>query len=331
MAIHAIRHSIGRRAFNVGLLAVSALAGGLSLPAAAQTFPTKPITLIVPFPPGGSGDALARTLGLAASADLGQPIVIMHKPGGGAVTGTASLTQNTPADGYTLALMHNSVIRHPLLQKVSWNPVTDFTYVIGLVNLSTIVTVRAEAPWKTIQELLADAKARPGVLSYGNVGAASANRIAGEQLARAAGGQFNMVPFKGGAEALTAVIGGHLDVYGDPGVGPIALSGKIRVLATLTETRLKRFPDAPTAKELGYDVVVRSPLGLVGPKGMDPAVVDRLHKAFVKATSDPAYRKVLDDYDLQPALMSAEEYRKYASEQFARDKVLLPQLGFKLE
>lgn len=331
MAIHAIRHSIGRRAFSVGLLAVSALAGGLSLPAAAQTFPTKPITLIVPFPPGGSGDALARTLGLAASADLGQPIVIMHKPGGGAVTGTASLTQNTPADGYTLALMHNSVIRHPLLQKVSWNPVTDFTYVIGLVNLSTIVTVRAEAPWKTIQELLADAKARPGVLSYGNVGAASANRIAGEQLARAAGGQFNMVPFKGGAEALTAVMGGHLDVYGDPGVGPIALSGKIRVLATLTETRLKRFPDAPTAKELGYDVVVRSPFGLVGPKGMDPAVVDRLHKAFVKATSDPAYRKVLDDYDLQPALMSPEEYRKYASEQFARDKVLLPQLGFKLE
>ncbi|MEO6291619.1 MAG: tripartite tricarboxylate transporter substrate binding protein, partial [Burkholderiaceae bacterium] len=252
MAIHAVPHSLGRRAFSVGLLAVSVLAGGLSLPAAAQTFPSKPITLIVPFPPGGSGDALARTLGLAASADLGQPIVIMHKPGGGAVTGTASLTQNTPADGHTLALMHNSVIRHPLLQKVSWNPLTDFTYVIGLVNLSTIVTVRAEAPWKTIQELLADAKARPGVLSYGNVGAASANRIAGEQLARAAGGQFNMVPFKGGAEALTAVMGGHLDVYGDPGVGPIALSGKIRVLATLTETRLKRFPDAPTAKELGY-------------------------------------------------------------------------------
>lgn len=331
MAIHTSRHSPGRRAFSVGLLAVSVLAGGLSLPAAAQTFPTKPITLIVPFPPGGSGDALARTLGLAAAADLGQPVVIMHKPGGGAVTGTASLTQNTPADGYTLALMHNSVIRHPLLQKVNWNPVTDFTYVIGLVNLSTIVTVRAEAPWKTVQELLADAKARPGVLSYGNVGAASANRIAGEQLARAAGGQFNMVPFKGGAEALTAVMGGHLDVYGDPGVGPIALSGKIRVLATLTETRLKRFPDAPTAKELGYDVVVRSPFGLVGPKGMDPAVVDRLHKAFVKATADPAYRKVLDDYDLQPALMSPEEYRKYASEQFARDKVLLPQLGFKLD
>ncbi len=331
MAMHTTPYFSGRRAFSACLLAAGALAGGLSLPAAANTFPTKPITLILPFPPGGSADALMRTLGHAASADLGQPIVIMHKPGGGGVTGTASLTQNTPADGHTLALMHNSVIRHPLLQKVSWDPLTDFTYVIGLVNLSTIVTVRAEAPWKTIHELLADAKARPGVISYGNVGATSANRIAGEQLARAAGGQFNMVPFKGGSEALTALMGGHLDVYGDPGVGPVALSGKIRVLATLTDQRLKRFPDAPTAKELGYDVAVRSPFGLVGPKGMDPAVVDRLQKAFGKATADPAYRKVLEDYDLQSSLMSSEEYRKYASEQFAREKVLLPQLGFKLE
>jgi len=257
--------------------------------------------------------------------------MIMHKPGGGGVTGTASLTQNTPADGYTLVLTYNSVIRHPLLQKVSWDPVTDFTYVIGLVSLSTIVTVRAEAPWKTIQELLADAKARPGIISYGNVGAIRANRIAGEQLARTTGGQFNMVPFKGGAEALTALMGGHLDVYGDPGVGPIALSGNIRVLATLTEQRLKRFPDAPTVKELGYDVVVRSPFGLVGPKGMDPAVVARLQNAFRKATADPAYQKALEDYDLLPHLMTADEYRQYASEQFAREKVLLPLLGFKLE
>lgn len=323
--------SLGRRAFGVGLLAASALAAGLSLPAAAQTFPTKPITLILPFPPGGSTDAMARTLSQVASADLGQPIIIMHKPGGGGVTGTASLTVNTPADGYTLALMHNTVIRHPLLQKVSWDPLVDFTYVIGLVNLSTLVAVRADAPWKTIQELLADAKARPGVISYGNVGAASANRIAGQQLARAAGGEFNMVPFKGGADAMTSLLGGHLDVYGDPGVGPVALSGKIRVLATLTDQRLKRFPNVPTVKEVGYDMAVYSPLGLVGPKGMDPTVVSRLQNAFRKATSDPAYLKVLDDYDLQPRLMSSDEYHKYAGEQFYRDKAMLSQLGFKPE
>lgn len=324
-------HSPARRTLGASLLAVGLLASLPTLAATASPFPNKPITVIVPFPPGGSGDALVRTLTLAASADLGQPIIVMHKPGGGAVTGTASLTQNVPADGYTLALMHNSVIRHPLLQKVTWDPVTDFTYVIGLVNLSTIVAVRAEAPWKSIQALMADAKARPGVISYGNVGAASANRIAGEQLARLAGTQFNMVPFKGGAEALTSLMGGHLDVYGDPGVGPVALSGKIRVLATLTDQRLKRFPNVPTAKEVGYDLSVYSPLGLVGPKGMDPAVVARLQAVFRKATSDPAYQKVLEDYDLIPYLMSSDEYRKYSTEQFAREKVLLPQLGFKPE
>jgi len=287
--------------------------------------------VIVPFPPGGAGGALVRTWTFAAAAALGQPIIVMDKPGGGAVTGTASLTKGVPAYGYTLALMHNSVIRHPLLQKVSWDPVADFTYVIGLVNLSTIVAVGAQAPWKTIQDLMKDAKARPGVISYGNVGVASANRIAGEQMARLAGTQFNMVPFKGGAEALTALMGGHLDVYGDPGVGPVALSGKIRVLATLTDQRLKRFPNVPTAKEVGYDLAVYSPFGLVGPKGMDPVVVARLQAAFRKATADAAYQKVLEDYDLIPYLMSSDEYRKYATEQFAREKVLLPQLGFKPE
>jgi tripartite-type tricarboxylate transporter receptor subunit TctC len=331
MAMFTFSRNPGRRAFGAALLAVGAVAGGLSLPSAAQSFPTKPITLILPFPPGGSTDAMVRTLSQVASADLGQPIIIMHKPGGGAITGTAGLTQNVPADGHTLALMHNSVIRHPLLQKVSWDPLVDFTYVIGLVNLSTLVAVRADAPWKSLPELLADAKARPGVISYGNVGAASANRIAGEQLARAAGGEFNLVPYKGGAEAMTSLLGGHLDVYGDPGVGPVALSGKIRVLAAMTDQRLKRFPNVPTVKELGYNLAVYSPLGLVGPKGMDPAVVARLEGAFRKASSDPAYLKVLDDYDLQARLMSSGEYRQYAAEQFARDKVLLPQLGFKPE
>lgn len=331
MASYITIHSPLRRAFGAGLLVAGALTAGFGLPVAANAFPTKPITLIVPLPPGGSADALVRTLGQAASADLGQPVIIMHKPGGGGVTGTAGLTQNVAADGHTLALMHNSVIRQPLLQKVSWDPLTDFSYVIGLVSLSTLVTVRAEAPWKTIQELLADAKARPGIISYGNVGATSANRIAGEQLARAAGGQFNMVPFKGGAEALTSLMGGHLDVYGDPGVGPVALSGKIRVLASLTDQRIKRFPNVPTVREVGYDLAVYSPFGLVGPKGLEPAVLARLQSAFRKATADPAYQKVLEDSDFQSYLMSSDEYRKYASEQFAREKVLLSQLGFKPE
>lgn len=314
-----------------GLLGASTLAASWAR-AAGAAFPSRPITVILPVPPGGFGDVLLRAMGEHVAAELGQPVVILSRAGGGAIPGTASLaTQNIAPDGHTLALMHNAVIRHPLLQKVSWDPLVDFTYVIGLASLSTLVAVRADAPWKTLQDLLADAKARPGVISYGNVGAASANRIAGEQLARAAGGRFNMVPYKGGAEAMTALLGGHLDVYGDPGVGPVALSGKVRVLASLTDQRIQRLVGVPTAKELGYNVAVYSPVGLVGPRGMEPATVKRLHAAFRAAMTTPAVRRILEDHDAEPYLMDPDEYLRYAREQFAREKVMLPALGFKLD
>lgn len=313
------------------IVITSVCLGVFALPAAADTYPSKPITLVVPFPPGGSADPMMRALAAAASTELGQPIVLLHKAGNGGVIGPVSVAQTAAPDGYTLSMMHNSVIRQPLLQMVNWDPVSDFTYVIGLASYSTIVTVRSEAPWKTLQELLADAKARPGIISYGNVGVTSANRIAGEQLARLAGAQFNMVPFKGGSEAVVALLGGHLDVYGDPGVGPMALSGKMRVLASLTDSRIVRFATVPTAKELGYNLSVYSPVGIVGPKGMPPAVVAKLHAAFRKASMDAAYNKVLEDYDLTPLHMTSEEYRKYATEQFAREKTQLQKLGFKLE
>lgn len=325
--------SASRRQFGRQLLSVGALAAALPGAATAATspFPAKPITVLLPFPPGGSADAMVRAITHVAMAELGQPVVIMHRPGGGGVTGTASLTQNVAPDGHTLALMHNAVLRQPLLQKVGWDPLVDFTYITGLASLSTLITVRADAPWKTLQELLADAKARPGAISYGTVGATSANRIAGEQLARLVGGQFNMVPYKGGAEAITALMGGHLDVYGDPGVGPVALSGKLRVLASFTDQRLQRFPAVPTVKELGYGLSVYSPFGIVGPRGMDAAVVDRLHTVFSQAATDPIYQKVLEDYDFMPYRMDPAAYRQYAQEQFAREKTLLQKLGFKPE
>ena len=212
----------------------------------AQAFPSKPITLVLPFPPGGSFDPILRALCNAASQDLGQPIVLMHKPGGGGVTGTASLATMTEADGYTIAVMHNSVIRQPLVQKTAWDPLKDFSYLIGLAGLSTGIVVAADAKWQTLPELLADAKARPGAISWGNVGAISVNRIYAERLAKSAGVRFNMIPFKGGSEAFQALLGHHLDVYGDPGFGAMATSGKVRLLATFTDA-------APEALAAGAD------------------------------------------------------------------------------
>jgi tripartite-type tricarboxylate transporter receptor subunit TctC len=327
------RTGIDRREALGHLFAAAAAAAGVTAarPARADSFPSKPIVLVLPFPPGGSFDPILRALCDAAGKDLGQPIVLMHKPGGGGVTGTASLATMTEADGYTIAVMHNSVIRQPLLMKTPWDPLKDFTYLIGLAALSTGVSVAADSKWQTMPELLADAKARPGLISWGNVGAISVNRIYAERLAKSAGARFNMIPFKGGSEAFQALLGHHVDVYGDPGFGPMATSGKVRVLATFTEQRLKRWQQVPTVKELGHNLVIESPIGLVAPKNLDPAIAARLHAAFKKAMDDPEYRRMLDEFDLYPNYRSGPAYRDYAQAQLAKEKIMLDESGFKPE
>lgn len=320
--------STSRRAALAAFVALAA-AGAPAL--ANDAFPTKPIQLVLPFPPGGSFDPIFRALANAASQDLGQPVVLMHKPGAGGVMGTAGLATMNEADGYTIAVMHNSVIRAPLVQKVTWDPLRDFTYLIGLANLTTGVTVAADSPWKTMRELIDDAKKRPGLVSWGNVGAISINRIYAERLAKAAGTKFNLVPFKGGGESFQALIGRHLDVYGDPGFGPQVQGGKARLLATFTAQRLTRYGDVPTIKELGYDLVIESPVGLVAPKNLDAKVAARLQAAFRKAASDPAYLQQVELFDMQPNLMTGEAYAAYARAQFDREQKMLAEIGFKAE
>lgn len=297
----------------------------------ADGFPTKPIQLVLPFPPGGSMDPIFRSLAEAASKDLGQPVILMHKPGAGGIMGTAALATMPESDGYTIAVMHNSVIRAPLVQKVNFDPLKDFTYLIGLFGLTTGISVAADAPWKTFAELMADAKKRPGAVSWGTVGAISINRIVAERLARSAGTSFNMVPFKGGAEAFQALIGRHLDVYGDPGFGAQVRGGKARLLATFTNERLSAYPGVPTVKELGYDLSIDSPMGLVAPKGMDAKIAARLGAAFRKAATDPAYLNLLEMYDLQANVISGEAYTAYARMAYERDAKMLAEIGFKLD
>jgi tripartite-type tricarboxylate transporter receptor subunit TctC len=255
----------------------------------------------------------------------------MHKPGGGGVTGPAGLATMTDSDGYTVAVMHNSVIRQPLVMKTAWDPLKDFSYVIGLAGLSTGIVVAADSKWRTLADLLADAKARPGEISWGNVGAISVNRIYAERLAKAAGVRFNMIPFKGGSEAFQALLGHHLDVYGDPGFGAMATSGKVRLLATMTAQRLKRWPQVPTVRELGHDLAIESLIGLVAPKNLDPAIAARLHAAFARASTNPDYVRTLDEFDVASQVMTGEAYRAYAAAQFEREKTLLLESGFKPE
>ncbi|MDD0837683.1 tripartite tricarboxylate transporter substrate binding protein [Curvibacter sp. HBC61] len=326
-------HSLRPTTRRQWLAGVSA-AGLASLTGAAQAqdrFPSKPIQLVLPFPAGGSFDPVFRSLAEAASRELGQPVVLMHQPGAGGVAGTANLARLSEGDGYTIAVMHNSVIRAPLVQRVSWDPLKDFTYLGSLFGMVTGVCVARDAPWATLADLMADAKARPGAISWGNVGAISINRITAERLARGAGTAFNMVSFKGGAEAFQALIGRHLDVYGDPGFGSQVQGGRVRLLAVFMDQRLKNYPDVPTVKELGYPFSIDSPVGLVAPKRLPPELQQRLHEAFRKAATDPAYLKQLDLFDMVPQVTSPQEYADYARAQFGRDQKMLAEIGFKLD
>jgi tripartite-type tricarboxylate transporter receptor subunit TctC len=299
--------------------------------ARADTFPSKPITLILPFPPGGATDVQIRALAAAASRELGQPIVIVNRPGVGGTLGPASMAQSAAPDGYTVSLVAATLFRLPHLMKVSFDPTTDFTYLICLTGYTNGIVVRQDAPWKNLQELLAHAKASPGAVSYGSTGKGSGGHIAMERLAKSAGVEFNFIPYKGMAEETAALLGGHLMVISDPGWGSQAESGKARVLATLGDNRLKRWPQVPTLRELGHDIVVNSPIGLAGPKGMDPKVVKVLHDAFRKAMADPAYNRALEQNDQVHLYMGSEEYRKYAIEQTAREKRFVQELGIKLD
>lgn len=327
------RDSISRR-HALGALALSAALAGLPLPAAAQgsaKFPSRPITLILPFPAGGATDAQMRALALALGKDLGQQVVVSNQPGQAGTLAPSQMARTQPPDGYTISIVPATLFRLPHLQKVNYDPTTDFSYLINLTGYTNGIVVRADAPWKTLQDLLDDARARPGQINYSSTGIGSGGHIAFERLAKAAGLKFNFIPYKGMAEQTTALIGGHVDVISDPGWGAMVDGGKARVLAVLSQERLPRRPDIPTLKELGHDIAVYSPVGVVGPKGMSPELVKTLHDALHKAMKDPDYQRMLAQYDQGDMYMSSADYTKYAIEQTAREKVFLDQLGIKLQ
>lgn len=324
-----------RRRHTLRLAGVGALAALLALPLAATAqpahFPNKPITLIVPFPAGGPTDAQMRALAIAAGKELGQSVIIVNQPGAGGTIGPANMARSAAPDGYTISIGNSSLFRLPLLQKVSFDPNKDFTYILNLTGYTMGIAVRADALWKTVDDLIKDARSRPGQINYGSTGVGSSGHVAMERLAKATGVKFNYAPFKGGAEEATALLGGHIDFISNAGWGAQVDAGKMRLLATYSDKRLKQRPDVPTLKELGHDLVITSPIGVVGPQGMPAEVVKRLHDGFHKAMKDPTYQRLLEQWDQDNIYMSTAEYHDYALSQMPKEKAFLDQLGIKLQ
>ena len=309
-----------------------ALAGSLLLAAAAhaQQFPSKPVTLIVPWPAGGSTDIYFRKLGEITARHLGQPLVIENRPGGSGMNGPATMAKTARPDGYTISQLAITAFRVPHMQKVDWDPITDFTYIVGLAGYTFGIVVKADSPFRTFQDLLAYARANPGKLSYATPGTGTSLHLAMEEIAAKAGVQFLHVPFKGYGDGAIALMGGHVMVQVDStGWAKQVDAGAQRLLATLGDKRTRW--NAPTVKELGVDTVSNSPFGLVGPKGMPREVVKVLHDAFKKSLDDPEYLKMLAQLDQPAWYMSSEDYGRWAVDMLKAERATIERVGLLLK
>ena len=312
---------------GLGLFAALLLVATSAL---GQSFPSKPVTLIVPWPAGGSTDIYFRKLGEVTQKHLGQNLVIENRPGGSGNNGPTTMAKTAQPDGYTISQLTISAFRAPHMQKVDWNPVTDFTYIIGLAGYTFGVVVKSDSPFKSFRDVLEYAKANPGRLSYATPGTGTSLHLAMEEVGAKAGVQFLHVPFKGYADGAIALMGGHVMMQVDStGWAKQVDAGTQRLLATLGDKRTRW--GAPTVKELGVDTVSNSPFGLVGPKGMSPQVVKVLHDAFRKSLDDPDYLKLLAQLDQPGWYQSSQDYAKYAAEAFKTERATIERVGLLLK
>ncbi len=314
----------------------AALAGATALPLAAAatssraqaSFPDKPIRLIIPWAAGGPADGGFRILAQSVSRKFGQQVVVENKGGASGIMGALALQEAKP-DGYVISQMHMSVLRQPLLNKaLTYHPINDLTYILQITGFVMGVVVRPDAPWKTLPELLAYAKANPGKLNWGTLGIGSTQHLAMERLGMAQGLNWTHAPYRGTADTLRALMGGEIDFASESsGWAPLVKAGKLRLLAVFTAERAKRFPDVPTVKELGLEVVVDSPGGLIGPKGMDPAVVAVLGQAFRAAAQEPEHMTFLDNMDQPLLLLDGPAYRDSMARTYEEERALLRRLN----
>ena len=309
-----------------------ALAGAsaLSFAAAARAqarFPDKPIRLIIPWAAGGPADAGFRILAQSVSQKLGQQVVVDNKAGASGIMGALAL-QDAKPDGYTISQMHMSVLRQPLLNKqLTYNPISDLTYILQITGFVMGIVVRADARWKTLPDLLAYANANPGKLNWGTLGIGSTQHLAMERVGMTEGLSWTHAPYRGTADTLRALLGGEIDFASEAsGWAPMVEAGQLRLLAVFTANRAKRFPDVPTVKELGIDVAIDSPGGLIGPKGMGPATVKIIADAFRAAAQEPEHLKFLENMDQPLILLDGPAYKAEMARTYEEERELLRKL-----
>ena len=322
------RFTLTRRA----MLAASGTA--LVTPAFGQArFPSRPIRFITPWPPGGSLDALQRTMFEIVGRDLGQSVLSENMPGArGTRAATLLVTQAQP-DGYTLAHHHLSIIRHPFLTRQrTWDPVSDFTYIMQFSGFTFGTVVRVDSPYQRLSDVWEHARREPGRLTYSTSGIATTNHIAMEDLLRRERAEMTHVPFRGAQEGVTALLGRQITMVADAQAWrPQVENNEFRLLSVWTRDRLGGFPQAPTLRELGYDMVVTSPYGIAGPRGVPAEIVEILHRAFKKAWEDEASQAVVRRWDMPREYLGPADYLAFARQRAEYEREWVTRLNLTID
>jgi tripartite-type tricarboxylate transporter receptor subunit TctC len=294
---------------------------------ASAAFPSRPITLWVPWPAGGATDLTLRTLADLAGRQLGQKVLIQNR-GGASGTMAMSVLQQAVPDGYTIAQMPQPVFRAPWTQRVSWDPIRDTTPIIQISGVTFGIVVPPASALHSLDDIFAWARAHPGELTVATNGVGTTPHVVMDELFSRRGLTYVHVPYKGTAEQMVAVSTGQVMVgINSNGFGPFVDGGRLRLLATFGEHRTQRWPQVPTLKELGHGIVATSPYGLAGPRGLSASVVRVLHDAFKVAMFDPVHVAELALFDQELDYLGPEDYGRAMRAAYAAEKSNVERLG----
>lgn len=315
------------------LMLVSALClTAVSFRAGAETWPTKPVTAVVPFAAGGATDVVTRVVFDQLSKQLGQAIVVENRPGGGGTT-AAGLVARCNADGYTVLVNSSAhTIAPALYPNLSYDPARDFAAVVPLGNLPSVLVVSPASGFKTAADFVAAAKAKPGAMNFASVGVGSATYLSAVRFQASAGVQAVHVPFKGGPEAMREVIAGRIDYFFAPvGIAvPHVKEGKLTALVVNSDKRTAALPEVPTTSEAGFANAEYSFwIGVFLPAKTPRSIVDKFHREAMKALQEPMVRDKLTKLGVDPMVMVPSEFGAYVEKQIAADAALVKAAGLK--
>ena len=300
----------------------------LAQPALCQTrYPARPVTLIVPFAPGGSGDVSIRYIADQVQKSRGTPMVVENRPGGGATIGMSALARSAP-DGHTVGLISTSPFTvTPYFQKVPYDPIKDFTFIVQYTIQPAPVYVRTDSQFKTIEELLAFGRANPGKLRWTTGAARGTNHIAVEAALRQQNVRATFVAFSGGSEGMTAILGGNLEFAAGTNIGPSLANKQVRLLAESGPVKITGYPEVRTFSELGFPLILPIFLGLGGPAGLPPDVVKFWEDMMRDMTGSRAFVEMLAKYLSQPEFLDNKAFTKRIRDDYTSTGKAVLELG----